>query len=134
VEWDFGDGTTSNFWVPTHYYTSPGTYSVCLTVFGACDTLTECQDIIVEEDVTSIIEIESDLIKLYPNPTANNATIEIPKELIGFNYRLSDQFGRIIMQDKFEIAENELRLTKIEKGVYYISIENSAGLIRLVKY
>jgi gliding motility-associated-like protein len=32
VQWDFGDGTTSTALNPTHAYTSPGTYTVFLTV------------------------------------------------------------------------------------------------------
>lgn len=45
--WHFGDGTTSNQQYPWHYYTSAGTYQVCLTVAypGAvyctwCDSIT----------------------------------------------------------------------------------------------
>lgn len=29
--WDFGDGTTSTEWTPTHYYQNPGSYVVLLT-------------------------------------------------------------------------------------------------------
>lgn len=40
--WDFGDGTTSTLVTPFHQYTSPGTYTVCLTVqdsaLGFCDS------------------------------------------------------------------------------------------------
>lgn len=45
--WNFGDGTTSPLQYPWHYYTSPGTYQVCLTVADTsgvtcskCDTVT----------------------------------------------------------------------------------------------
>jgi len=46
--WDFGDGTTSNIQNPTHQYTNPTMYSICLTVEddqGTTDTI--CKDILV---------------------------------------------------------------------------------------
>ncbi len=44
--WDFGDGNTSGDFDPTHTYTAPGDYNVCLTVFeqvgGTTCDFTEC--------------------------------------------------------------------------------------------
>jgi PKD repeat protein len=34
--WDFGDGITSTEQSPAHLYTSPGTYTVSLTVSAPC--------------------------------------------------------------------------------------------------
>jgi PKD repeat protein len=34
--WDFGDGTTSSEFQPSHQYTSPGSYAVTLTVTNGC--------------------------------------------------------------------------------------------------
>ncbi len=36
VQWNFGDGATSNALQPSHTYASPGTYDVTLTVIGSC--------------------------------------------------------------------------------------------------
>lgn len=36
--WDFGDGTTSNLQYPWHFYTAPGNYFVCLTVYDTTTT------------------------------------------------------------------------------------------------
>jgi hypothetical protein len=51
--WDFGDGETSTEENPTHNYTSPGTYNVCLTTWGAsgsdCCTDMMCQTIVVTD-------------------------------------------------------------------------------------
>jgi len=35
--WDFGDGTTSSLFEPTHTYDTPGIYSVVLTVTNSCN-------------------------------------------------------------------------------------------------
>ncbi len=40
--WDFGDGTTSTDSLPTHTYTTPGAYTVCLEATSPCGTATVC--------------------------------------------------------------------------------------------
>ncbi len=43
--WDFGDGTTSNTFQPSHAYTAAGTYLVKLTVFNAVESVATTQTI-----------------------------------------------------------------------------------------
>ncbi len=60
--WNFGDGTFSEAENPNHYYTSPGTYTVCLTVLYATGcTVTYCSEIIIAggADCTANFEIIS---------------------------------------------------------------------------
>jgi PKD repeat protein len=40
--WDFGDGQTSTAMNPSHTYSSPGTYQVCLSVFSECGDDLDC--------------------------------------------------------------------------------------------
>lgn len=51
--WNFGDGSTSTEENPTHNFTSPGTYSVCLTTWAAsgsdCCTDVMCDTIVVTD-------------------------------------------------------------------------------------
>jgi PKD repeat protein len=55
--WDFGDGNTSNLAYPMHTYSSPGTYTACLTVYGnngfgfCADTV--CQQVVVTNNNVS---------------------------------------------------------------------------------
>ena len=46
VNWDFGDGNTSNLLNPSHEYANTGTYNVVLTVFN---NLTECSHTIKKD-------------------------------------------------------------------------------------
>ena len=40
--WDFGDGTTSSLQNPVHTYTTGGSYTVCLTIYGDSCQNTHC--------------------------------------------------------------------------------------------
>jgi PKD repeat protein len=40
--WDFGDGNSSSLQNPTHTYSAPGTYTVCLTASSDCGSTQEC--------------------------------------------------------------------------------------------
>ncbi len=46
--WDFGDGTTGNGQSTSHTYTTPGTYTVCLSIgVGGAVVCTGCQTIVI---------------------------------------------------------------------------------------
>ena len=51
--WDFGDGSTSTDENPTHTFTAPGTYDVCLTTWAGtgadCCTDVMCQTVVVTD-------------------------------------------------------------------------------------
>ena len=48
-EWDFGDGTTSTLQYPSHTYSSPGTYTVCLFISDSICQSTYCDVITVNQ-------------------------------------------------------------------------------------
>ena len=45
--WNFGDGTSENGVVVDHYYTQPGTYTVCLTIYWLNCVDSTCTTIVV---------------------------------------------------------------------------------------
>ena len=49
VLWDFGDGFTSTELNPNHTYTSPGTYTVTLTVTSDSETVIKTEEVIISE-------------------------------------------------------------------------------------
>lgn len=46
--WDFGDGSSSTLPSPVHSYSTPGTYTVCLTVSSVCGSTEFCQSVVVD--------------------------------------------------------------------------------------
>lgn len=45
--WDFGNGNTSTLQNPSHTFTAPGTYTVCLTATSVCGSDQSCQQVVV---------------------------------------------------------------------------------------
>lgn len=46
--WDYGDGSPlDTAFNPTHTYATPGTYTVCSTIYAPCDTDTVCTTVII---------------------------------------------------------------------------------------
>jgi PKD repeat protein len=47
--WDFGDGASSSLQYPSHTYSSPGTYTVCLSIWDAICQSTYCDVVTVTQ-------------------------------------------------------------------------------------
>jgi len=73
--WDFGDGDTSDEQNPTHTYTSPGKYTVKLTVGNICGT----------DEMTKV-----EYVTVYTSPTAD-FTYEIFEACVGGTVEFTDQ-------------------------------------------
>ena len=71
--WSFGDGTTSNSPTPSHIYSNPGTYQVCLTVVDAAGiSCTSCQTITVGNTLSC-----SANFAIYPDSTQQHTYIGV---------------------------------------------------------
>ena len=67
--WNFGDGTTSTLQNPTHSYTSPGSYTVTLSVYGTdkkgnCCTETFKTKVYIKKECPQECSIKSNLFPL----------------------------------------------------------------------
>ncbi len=74
--WTFGDSTTSTSMSPTHTYTAPGTYQVCLTLISSNSNCTNsiCKTIVIGQN-TSLNCISGKVFKGTPNNAANPARV-----------------------------------------------------------
>jgi PKD repeat protein len=70
-QWDFGDGTTSTANNPTHAFTAPGTYTVCLTALSAtgCDS-SFCKTVVVYNVPIADFEFVNDDLCLNEQPVS----------------------------------------------------------------
>lgn len=142
--WDFGDGSFSNSPFPTHQYTQPGMYAVCLTVntidpSGAACTSVYCDSLGVDAngnliykgqntgftlvvlDPSTIGQDENVLTELnvYPNPARSE--VRFGGLTQAADYRLLDTYGRLLQTGTVAAGET-LNLPTLSQGVYLLDV------------
>ncbi|MFT4062330.1 MAG: PKD domain-containing protein [Edaphocola sp.] len=129
IEWDFGDGTTSNYQNPTHPYTAPGNYVVVVKLCSSCGYIydTAAAHILGINNV----DVGADQLTVYPNPTTASATIwnktdDMKMEKISvFNV-----LGQLLYEAPADSRDkHSLELSGFASGVYTIQILTDKGMV-----
>ncbi|PHI20047.1 hypothetical protein CEQ90_09945 [Lewinellaceae bacterium SD302] len=76
-QWDFGDGSGSNEFEPTHQYEATGTYEVTLNAFNDFCSRAISQTVFVDM-ISSVANPEDIGLAIYPNPTSGQLQITGP--------------------------------------------------------
>lgn len=133
VNWNFGDGTVSTATNPTHHYSSPGIYTITLTVNkNLCSETISKQ---VDTNLLSVTENKTSKFELYPNPVENTAFIKTTKPIKEITVYSMD--GRKIRTfPDLNIMNGKIDFSILTKGVYILSIQYKDGgseSIKLIK-
>lgn len=139
ISWDFGDGGTSNAANPTHNYSGPGSYYVCLTIETAGRDGRLCKETICREIEVrhcegtpggganpvaqnkqlnaangSNFEFEKEgmpAMTVFPNPANGDASVaSLVLTSPGITVYLYDITGRLLYQHQTEGGKKELTL------------------------
>ncbi len=94
----------------------------------------EFRGLLISMGVINSIEDEHGKFALtaFPNPTVNELNIEVSKEFIGTELTLSDIGGRLIEVLNVNSARTLLDVSKLDKGVYFLSSEKLSGSLQVV--
>lgn len=113
------------------YFLNPGeTYDYLYTYIdeNGCTGTDSAQ--VFMEVCTSVSELNDLNFSIYPNPTANEITLEC--ELIGEKYFLYNSAGELIKKDRISSSLTVLSLGELPAGVYSLVIRDS--ILRVGKY
>jgi hypothetical protein len=131
IKW--GDGTLTTGEFPdylefTHEYLGPGSYEVCVTIAEAledyCFEKEICGYFQISEGcsvITRIEELDKEEVILVPNPAKDRLRILSNEKWTSF--QVFDLKGSVY-QD-LSMSENEIDLSKLESGLYYIRLINN---------
>ncbi len=142
--WSFGDETISNTMSPNKTYSNAGTYEVCLTTVGSCNSNTQCQTIQIAAlkdvsgqnlqptDISSAFGQSNEesfrVAQNYPNPFVNQTNIlfELPATLLT-TISIHNNTGKVVQRHtaNYEKGSNFFTFNQnsLASGVYYYTIQ-----------
>jgi len=91
------------------------------------------------KQITKIVnENENSIIKIYPNPTSDNALVNLGKEYPSVTIKVQDMLGSTIKEESY--ANTQFCLVELEamkEGIFFVTItanKNEKVTLRLIKY
>ncbi|HTN46328.1 MAG TPA: T9SS type A sorting domain-containing protein [Flavipsychrobacter sp.] len=125
VSWNFGDGTpVSTILNPSHTYSTPGTYSVCVTVTTACGTNTYCKPVTTSTVGINAINAPNPL-RIYPNPVTDHLTIDFTAP--DTKIEIYNATGICVYQTRSQSKNEQLDVSSLSAGLYFIRLSKLHG-------
>jgi PKD repeat protein len=136
-EWNFGDpasgaNNTSNLQNPTHIFSGPGVYYVCLYITYPGSTGTICRDTICKEiTILTVGSFEHEWeLSFYPNP-ASQLLIVSSQNLSAIEIFSLD--GRLLLT-KTTSSTVQVDVSGFFEGMYLLKAFSSSGIISVKKF
>lgn len=88
------------------------------------------------KNTTGINKEKLGSLKIYPNPVADNLTLEVTESLIGGVYYIHDISGRLILKGAVVTGSQIINTEQLDKGIYELTVffdKNSRLTSKLVK-
>ena len=71
---------------------------------------------------------------VYPNPASDVISVKINPLLLGQNYKIIDQVGRIVLTDKLQSEITSININELPFGIYFLTIgENKIQSFKVMK-
>lgn len=129
--WDFGDGNTSLAQNPTHTYSQPGTYNVCLETQDNCGLQEFCKNITLNFVGRPEPQALDNLV-ISPNPAEDQMVVRGDLPIGGFvQTRLRSVVGNVVWKHQEtsngNLFERIIDVSQIAAGTYFLEIETDLG-------
>jgi bacillolysin len=115
-----------------------GSFTITLTATLGNITQTQNFDLTIQDCSGGpllrkpIINISNNNIKVYPNPTSDYVSIDLPIAEIDkvYNLKMVNTLGQIAISKSISLFDNKINMNQLSDGFYTISIQDETGIIR----
>jgi hypothetical protein len=111
----FGDGICCNYGEGSYeIWDDFGNLVIAGGAFGTEESTIICNEIV------GVANVESEELRLFPNPSEGEVTLEIPGTEIT-DVRISDLSGKLVYQNKLQPGSHTLQFDDLSSGLYQLS-------------
>lgn len=72
-------------------------------------------------------------VNVFPSPSVDELTIQIPEDLLYEQYVITDLSGNIVLSDKLNSMSSVLDIQSLNSGTYFLAIVNYNSPIKFIK-
>jgi PKD repeat protein len=125
--WDFGDGTTSTEFQPSHTYSLSGIYTI-ICIANKCGR----SDTVRAEINVSVLQ--NNQVICFPNPVTANFVVQSNSFLTGKSYFLYNSAGQLVRKGTLQTNYTLIQSMNLPAGLYVLKIEgNETKPITIIK-
>lgn len=66
--------------------------------------------------------------KMYPNPSNDFITIELPNGILSAEVFIHDYLGRVVMKESIDVTSSKIVTSNLQKGTYIVKVASENGL------
>jgi len=85
---------------------------------------------------TGINELNGNTFNMYPNPAKNQLIVEgvlNNTSLVSKDFKIVDVIGKVVMRDVITENSQTLNISKLDKGIYFIMLDNGKTTYKFIK-
>ena len=102
-------------------YTQSGSYSAVIPNAAGCDSTITLN---LTLNFTGLQELQTNAIKLYPNPSSDLITLELANELVGQHFMICNELGQVVLEGTLSADKMSVKVGEFATGTY---VFKSAG-------
>ena len=93
----------------------------CIISTTSCSDTSDVGILFVDDSMTLEGQSEES-IKIYPNPTQTDFTIEVPVSIVGEQFVVLDNLGRVVLKDDIKSTNQQISIQHLSRGTYVIKV------------